>query len=104
MAAHRIDAFIDLYGPAYLDLAVDLGVRPSRINTIISFDKAAQIGARTEGSMAGTSRETLALLADLAATRQLELPIAATFPLADVQRAFELLEARHTHGKVVLLP
>ena len=30
--------------------------------------------------------------------------IFATFPLADVQRAFELLEARHTHGKVVLLP
>ncbi|WP_405883756.1 NADP-dependent oxidoreductase [Streptomyces sp. NBC_01384] len=100
LEAFRIDAFIDLRGPAYLDLAVQLGIPPSRINTIISFDEAAEIGARTDGSVAGTSREVLAHLADLAASGRLELPIAATFPLADVRRAFELVEARHTHGKV----
>ncbi|MEV6113854.1 zinc-binding dehydrogenase [Streptomyces sp. NPDC052109] len=43
-------------------------------------------------------------LADLAASGRLEVPIAATLPLADVQRAFELLEQRHHDGKVVLLP
>ncbi|WP_042433357.1 NADP-dependent oxidoreductase [Streptacidiphilus anmyonensis] len=101
---YQVDAFVDLHGPEDLDLAVRLGVRPSRINTVIAFDKAAEIGARTDGSTAGTSAEVLAHLADLAATGQLELPIAATFPLADVRRAFELVEARHTHGKVVLLP
>ncbi len=101
---YQVDAFVDLHGPEYLDLAVRLGVHPARINTVISFDKAAEIGARVEGSMAGTSRDVLAHLADLAAAGLLELPIAATFPLADVRRAFELVEARHTHGKVVLLP
>jgi NADPH:quinone reductase-like Zn-dependent oxidoreductase len=104
LAAHRIDAFIDLHGPAYLDHAVALGVRPERINTIISFDRAAQIGARTDGSMAGTSRENLSHLADLAAAGRLELPIAATFGLEAVREAFALVEARHTHGKVVLIP
>ena len=104
LAAYQIDAFVDLRGPEYLDLAVDLGVAPSRINTIISFAKAAQIGARTEGSMAGTSPTTLALLAELAADGRLELPIAARFPLTEVRQAFELLETGHIHGKVVLIP
>ena len=104
LRAYQIDAFIDLHGPDYLDLAVELGVSPSRINTIISFAKAAQIGARTEGSAEGTSREVLSLLAELAAKGELELPIAATFPLNSVRAAFELVEARHSHGKVVLLP
>jgi NADPH:quinone reductase len=99
-----ISAFIDLRGPEYLDLAVELGIPPHRINTIIAFAKAAQIGARTQGSMAGTSQENLAMLARLAADGRLELPIAATFPLVDVRSAFEVLEAGHTRGKVVLIP
>jgi len=103
-APSGIDAFIDLFGPEYVDLAVELGVRPERINTIASFAKAAEIGAKTEGSMAGTSPEVLAYLANLIASGRIELPIAATFPLSEVRQAFELVEERHTHGKVVLLP
>jgi NADPH:quinone reductase len=103
-APSEIDAFIDLFGPEYVDLAVELGVRPERINTIASFAKAAEIGAKTEGSMAGTSPEVLAYLASLIASGRIELPIAATFPLSEVRQAFELVEERHTHGKVVLLP
>jgi NADPH2:quinone reductase len=103
-APSGIDAFIDLFGPEYVDLAVELGVRPERINTIASFAKAAEIGAKTEGSMAGTSPEVLAYLASLIASGRIELPIAATFPLSEVRHAFELVEQRHTHGKVVLLP
>jgi NADPH2:quinone reductase len=103
-APSGIDAFIDLFGPEYVDLAVELGVRPERINTIASFAKAAEIRAKTEGSMAGTSPEVLAYLASLIASGRIELPIAATFPLSEVRHAFELVEQRHTHGKVVLLP
>ncbi|GBG37829.1 NADPH:quinone reductase [Mycobacterium montefiorense] len=36
-APNGIDAFIDLFGPDYVQLAVDLGVAPQRIDTIISF-------------------------------------------------------------------
>jgi len=35
----RVDAFIDLYGPDYVRLAVDLGVPRTRIETIISFGR-----------------------------------------------------------------
>jgi NADPH:quinone reductase-like Zn-dependent oxidoreductase len=34
----------------------------------------------------------------------LDVPIAATFPLDQVRAAFSLLEQGHTRGKIVLLP
>ena len=46
----------------------------------------------------------LAHLAGLVADGRLEIPIARTYPLARVRDAFEELAARHTHGKIVLLP
>lgn len=103
-APDGIDAFIDLHGPEYVRLAVELGVVPERINTIISFEEAGRVGAKRDGSAAGTSREALAELADLVADGKLRLEIAATYPLDDVAAAFAELEQRHTRGKIVLVP
>jgi NADPH2:quinone reductase len=104
VAPNGIDAFIDLYGPEYVTLAVDLGVPPSRIETIISFEAAAKYGARTEGSVAGSTPEMLAEIADLAASGKIEVTIAATYPLDDVRQAYAELEKGHTRGKIVLIP
>ncbi|BAX90408.1 NADP-dependent oxidoreductase [Mycobacterium shigaense] len=103
-APNGIDAFIDLFGPDYIQVAVDLGVAPQRIDTIISFAKAAEVGAKTEGSTDASTREVLAEIAELIASGALEFDIAATYPLDRVADAFEELEKRHTHGKIVLLP
>ena len=103
-APDGIDAFIDLFGPQYLELAVELGISPDRIETIASFEKAAEIGAKTQGSIDGSSREVLSELATLLVTGRLTLPIAAQYPLDRVQDAFAELERRHTHGKIVLVP
>ncbi|SEG81164.1 NADPH:quinone reductase [Actinacidiphila yanglinensis] len=103
-APDGIDAFIDLFGPEYVELAVELGVAPERIDTVIAPDAARKYGARTEGSMAATSTEVLAELADLAASGRLTIPIAATYPLERVKDAYEELARRHTHGKIVLVP
>lgn len=103
-AAGPIDAFLDLFAPEYVQLAVDLGIPPERIDTIISFEKAAEVGAKTEGSADASSPEVLAEMADLVATGKIELPIAATYPLGRVADAFAELEQRHTRGKIVLLP
>jgi NADPH:quinone reductase-like Zn-dependent oxidoreductase len=35
---------------------------------------------------------------------ELELPIAATYPLDQVRAAYDELERRHTRGKIVLVP
>jgi NADPH:quinone reductase len=103
-APNGIDAFIDLFAPDYVQLAVDLGVASERIDTIISFQKAGEVGAKTEGSVDASTPEVLAELADLVVKGDLEIDIAATYPLDGVADAFEELEKRHTHGKIVLLP
>ncbi len=102
-APDGIDAFIDLFGPEYIDLALELGVKPERIETIISFEKAGQVGAQMKGSGDATTTAALAYMADLIASGRMEFPIAATFPLERVSDAYELLEQHHTHGKIVLV-
>jgi NADPH:quinone reductase len=99
-----IDAFIDTVGTEYVDLALELGVAPQRIDTIVAFGRAAEVGAKAEGSVAGTSREALAELAELAASGRLEIPIAATYRLDEVRAAYAALEQGHTQGKIVLVP
>ena len=99
-----VDAFIDTFGGGYVDLAVALGVAPARINTIIDGEAAERVGAQMLGSHAIATAALLAELADLAAAGELEVPIAATYPLDDVREAFRELGERHTHGKIVLLP
>ncbi|HXR70691.1 NADP-dependent oxidoreductase [Actinocrinis sp.] len=102
--AGRIDAFIDTHGEGYVKLALDLGVDRDRVNTIIDFAAAAEYGVKAEGNGAAATIEVVAELADLVARGELEVPIAATFPLDEVRAAFELVEQGHAHGKVVLLP
>jgi NADPH:quinone reductase-like Zn-dependent oxidoreductase len=85
-------------------LAIELGVAADRINTIIDFAAAQQYGVKVDGSQAALNAAVLAELAGLVAAGELEVPIAATFPLADVSAAFKLLEQGHTRGKIVLLP
>jgi len=103
-APHGIDAFIDLFGPDYVQLAVDLGVEPDRIETIISQQKAHELGAKAAGSVDASTTDVLSEMAELVASGQIEVPIAATFPLEKVRDAFAELEERHTHGKIVLIP
>lgn len=102
--ADGIDAFIDLYGPEYLDLAIALGIKPDRIQTTIAMERAAEIGARTDGRHNATAREILVELVDLIASGTVEIPIAATYPLDRVADAFAELEQGHTRGKIVLIP
>jgi NADPH:quinone reductase-like Zn-dependent oxidoreductase len=103
-AAGKVDAFIDTFGADYVELALGLGVEPSRIDTIANFGAVARYGVKAEGSAAGSSASVLAELAGLIAAGELEVPIAATFPLDQVQDAYRRLAEGHILGKIVLLP
>jgi NADPH:quinone reductase-like Zn-dependent oxidoreductase len=100
----QVDAFVDTFGSGYVELAIELGVAPDRIDTIIDWDAAETHGVKTDGNMAGASAEVLAELAAAIADGRLEVPIAKTYPLDEVQDAFRELERRHTGGKIVLVP
>jgi NADPH:quinone reductase-like Zn-dependent oxidoreductase len=104
-AAGKVDAFIDTYGGDYVELALDeLGVDPARVDTIVRFDAAATHGIKAVGGSAVASAETLRALAGLIANGELEVPIAATYPLSEVRQAYDELAVGHTRGKIVLIP
>jgi len=104
LAAGKVDAFIDTFGADYVQLALELGVEASRIDTIANFEAVARYGVKGDGNGAGASASVLAELAGLIAAGELEVPIAATFPLDQVQEAYRRLATGHILGKIVLLP
>ncbi|QIS18783.1 NADP-dependent oxidoreductase [Nocardia terpenica] len=103
-APDGIDAFIDTHGDGYVALAIELGVKPERIDTIIDFAAVEKYGVKSEGNAFANTIDVVAELAGLAATGALEIPVAATYPLDRVRDAFRELERGHTHGKIVLHP
>jgi NADPH:quinone reductase-like Zn-dependent oxidoreductase len=103
-APDGIGAFIDLFGPEYVQLAFDLGIEPGRIETITAFAKAEELGTKADGSGTASTTGVLTEMAALVASGTVEIPIAATFPLERVKDAFEELERGHTRGKIVLIP
>jgi NADPH:quinone reductase-like Zn-dependent oxidoreductase len=100
----RVDAFLDTYGGDYVELALnDLKVSPERVDTIVRFDAAAEYGVKVDGNAAGASASTLSELATLAAAKDLEIPLAHTYPLDDVRAAYTQLAKGHVRGKIVLI-
>ena len=99
-----VDAFIDTVGTGYVELALELGVAPERIDTIADFAAPAKYGVKLEGTAAAASSEVLAELAAMIDQGLLEIPIARVYPLSEVQDAYRELAQGHTHGKIVLVP
>jgi NADPH:quinone reductase-like Zn-dependent oxidoreductase len=99
-----VDAVIDTVGGGYVELALELGVAPQRIDTIVDFAAVAEHGVKSEGNAYGASAGVLRELAELLAAHVIELPIAATFSLDDVRAAYDALAGPHPIGKIVLVP
>jgi NADPH:quinone reductase-like Zn-dependent oxidoreductase len=103
-AGAAIDAFLDTYGGDYVEVALnDLKVSPERVDTIVRFDAAAKYGVKVEGNAGGASAATLAELANLIAAKELEVPLAHTYPMSDVRTAYAQLARGHVRGKIVLI-
>jgi NADPH:quinone reductase-like Zn-dependent oxidoreductase len=103
-SADRVDAFIDAVGGGYIDLALNLGVRTDRIDTVVDYREAKKKGVKALGTTDAGGTPALAELAALAAAGDLHIPIAATYPLTAVQDAYHALADRKTHGRIVLHP
>jgi NADPH:quinone reductase-like Zn-dependent oxidoreductase len=100
----RVDAMIDTFGSGYVELAIELGVAPERINTLIDYQAAGRYGTKTDGSAVASDPAVLAELAQLIVDGKLEIEIASTYPLDEVRDAYRELEERHTLGRIVLHP
>jgi NADPH:quinone reductase-like Zn-dependent oxidoreductase len=97
---------VDCAGGAAQDL-VRLAGSAGRVVTIVPDPEAAALGVHLSASaVPGGDAPALNGLDDavkLAAEGRLRIPVAATFPLAEVATAHELSETRHARGKIVLL-
>jgi len=103
LAPDGVQALLDAYGGGYVDLALGMVVPADRIETIIDFDAVRRHGVHGDGmSTLEDSRPTVAELAGLLASGELELPIKARFPLEQVADAYREVENRHGLGKIVL--
>src|ERR1700760_810498 len=83
-----VAAFIDLVGGGYVELALELGIPPDRIDTIVDFPAIAKYGVKGEGGAAAASAATLAELAEAVVAGDLVVPIQRTYPLDEGRAAF----------------
>ena len=66
--------------------------------------RRGEVRGQGRGNAAGASAATLSELAALAAAKELEIPLAQTFPLREVRAAYAQLAKGHVRGKIVLIP
>src|ERR1700730_1758044 len=82
-SGNRVDAFIDTFGGGYVELALELGVAPDRIDTIIDFAAAAKHGVKTAGNAAAANAKVLAELAGLIDAGRLAIPVSRASRLGE---------------------
>jgi NADPH:quinone reductase-like Zn-dependent oxidoreductase len=102
LAPAGVDAFIDTFGGGNVDVAIELGVSPARINTIADGRAVQRYGVHSEAQEQADEPGIWAQLAKLAAAGDLRIPIDRIYPLEAVQAAYRDLATRHVSGKLVL--
>jgi len=71
------------------------------VERIIEREVGIALAALGDAPLTRAARDRLA---ELAAAKDLEIPLAQTFPLADVRAAYTQLAKGHVRGKIVLIP
>ncbi len=71
--------------------------------TIADFGGAQEHGVRFSRGDAGRAVHVLAEIGELVESGRFSLPVAQTFPLAEIAKAHRVSEEGHVRGKLVLL-
>jgi len=93
----------DNWGREFIDVALEIGVPANKICTIVDHGATAELGLSNPGRYERSAAK-LADIAEKIAAGDLVLPVDRSFALSEYRAAFELLEARHVRGKIVLRP
>ncbi len=103
LAPNGVDRALDAAGHGALPALVELTGSPDRVVTIADYAGAEQTGVRFTGG-AGAERAAHALTdaAKLVEAGRLTVPVARTFPLADIAEAHRISQDGHPGGKLVL--
>jgi NADPH:quinone reductase-like Zn-dependent oxidoreductase len=104
LAPNGVDRALDAAGGGVLPALVELTGSPERVVTIADYPGAEQTGVPFSGGL-GPERawHALAEAAELIEAGRFRLPVAQTFPLADIAEAHRISEGGHPRGKLVLI-
>jgi NADPH:quinone reductase-like Zn-dependent oxidoreductase len=100
LAPDGITAAVDMFGTETVQTALALGVAPERIATIAA-GPTPPGGARAAWGR-DAEPDAVPRIADAIAAGQIRIPIAARFPIEQIQAATALQADRHVHGKIVV--
>jgi len=103
-APDGVDAALDVAGSGILPELIELAGGPEDVVTIADFAGAQEHGVTfSRGDDAGRAVHALAQIGELIESGRFSLPVAQTFPLAEIAEAHRVSEDGHVRGKLVLL-
>jgi NADPH:quinone reductase-like Zn-dependent oxidoreductase len=102
LAPDGIDVALDVAGSGALPELIELAGGPERVVTIADFGGAQEHGVTFSSGDAGRAVHALAEIGELIESGRFSLPVAQTFPLAEIAEAHRAGENGHVRGKLVL--
>ena len=94
---------LDVVGSGVLPELIELAGGAGHVVTIADFGGAREHGVRFSSGDAGRAVHALGEIGELVESGRFSLPVARTFPLAEVAEAHRAGEQGHVRGKLVLL-
>jgi NADPH:quinone reductase-like Zn-dependent oxidoreductase len=103
LAPDGVDAALDVAGSGVLPELIELADGSEQVVTIADFAGAREHGVRFSRGDAGRAVHALAEIGELIESGRFSLPVAQTFPLAEIAQAHRAGEDGHLRGKLVLV-
>jgi len=103
LAPNGVDAALDVAGSGVLPELIEVAGGPEHVVTVGDFDGAKEHGVTfSSGSDAGRAVHAIADIGGLIEAGRFSLPVAQTFPLAEIAHAQRISENGHVRGKNLL--
>ena len=103
LAPGGVDVALDVAGSGVLPELIELAGGAGHVVTVADFGGAQEHGVRFSSGDAGRAVHALGEIGELIESGRFSLPVAQTFPLAEVAEAHRVSEQGHVRGKLVLL-
>jgi len=103
LAPDGVDAALDVAGSGVLPELIELAGGPEHVVTIADFGGSQEHGVRFSSGDTGRAVHALAEIGELIESGRFSLPVAQTFPLAEIAEAHRVSEDGHVRGKLVVL-
>jgi NADPH:quinone reductase-like Zn-dependent oxidoreductase len=103
LAPDGVDLALDVAGSGVLPELIELAGGAQHVVTVADFGGAQQYGVRFSSGDAGRAVHAIAEIGELIESGRFSLPVAQTFPLAEVAQAHRVSEQGRVHGKLVLV-